>query len=224
MSDFHPWQFYIIHKHKDVNVDNVTKFGQQKGRHLALCLEAFQYRLKKERFWISFYFHITFYCKKACKLPKHVLKESKNVILRSFCFVGHLYPCAYLPKWSPYAHGSLRFRKLPGINNDLSKTRKLNLLPWNHLESYFKFGAQIAEKITKAQVLMALPATASKRNKKGSFSQPPRKAGGYSTKFVTERLRPEVQPLTLLHTIIHEKGTLFVYLLLTNGISFTYLV
>ena len=48
--------------------------------------------------------------------------------------------------------------------------------------------------------------------------------GGYSTKFYTGRFRPEVQPLTLLYTIFHEKGTPFVYLLLTNGTPFTYLV
>ena len=48
--------------------------------------------------------------------------------------------------------------------------------------------------------------------------------GGYSTNFYTGRLRPEVQPLTLLYTIFHEKGTPFVYLLLTNGTPFTYLV
>ena len=48
--------------------------------------------------------------------------------------------------------------------------------------------------------------------------------GGYSTNVYTGRLRPEVQPLTLLHTIFHEKGTIFVYLLLTNGAPFTYLV
>ena len=47
---------------------------------------------------------------------------------------------------------------------------------------------------------------------------------GYSTNFYTGRLRPEVQPLTLLYTIFHEKGTPFVYLLLTNGTPFTYLV
>ena len=33
-----------------------------------------------------------------------------------------------------------------------------------------------------------------------------------------------VQPLTLSYTIIHKKGTPFVYLLLTNGTPFTYLV
>ena len=38
------------------------------------------------------------------------------------------------------------------------------------------------------------------------------------------RLRPEVQPLTLSCTIFHEKGTPFIYLLLTNGTPFTYLV
>ena len=35
---------------------------------------------------------------------------------------------------------------------------------------------------------------------------------------------PEVQPLTLLYSIFHEKGTPFVYLLLINGTPFTYLV
>ena len=32
-----------------------------------------------------------------------------------------------------------------------------------------------------------------------------RGGGGYSTNFYTGRLRPEVQPLTLLYTIFHEK-------------------
>ena len=40
----------------------------------------------------------------------------------------------------------------------------------------------------------------------------------------TGRLRPEVQPLTLLYTILDRKGTLFVYLPLTNGTPFKYLV
>ena len=31
--------------------------------------------------------------------------------------------------------------------------------------------------------------------------------GGYSTKFYTGRLRPEVQTLTLLHTILERRGT-----------------
>ena len=48
--------------------------------------------------------------------------------------------------------------------------------------------------------------------------------GGYSTNFYWGRLRPEVQPLTLLYTIFHEKGTPFVYVLLTNGAPFIYLV
>ena len=47
---------------------------------------------------------------------------------------------------------------------------------------------------------------------------------GYSTNVYTERLRPEVLPLTLLYTIFHEKVTPFIYLLLTNGTPFTYLV
>ena len=46
---------------------------------------------------------------------------------------------------------------------------------------------------------------------------------GYSRIFYAGRLRPEVQPLTLLYTIFHEKGTPFVYLLLTTGTPFTYL-
>ena len=48
--------------------------------------------------------------------------------------------------------------------------------------------------------------------------------GGYSTNFYTGRPRPEVQPLTLLYTVFHEKGSPFVYLLLTNDTSFTCLV
>ena len=48
--------------------------------------------------------------------------------------------------------------------------------------------------------------------------------GGYSTKFHTERLRPEVQPLTLLYTIFGRKATPLVYLLVTNGTPFVYLV
>ena len=44
--------------------------------------------------------------------------------------------------------------------------------------------------------------------------------GGYSTKFYTGRLRPEVQPLTLLYTIFDRKGLSLVYLLLTNGTTF----
>ena len=47
---------------------------------------------------------------------------------------------------------------------------------------------------------------------------------GYSTNVYTGRLRPEVQPLTLLYTIFHEKSIPFVYLLLINGTPFTYLV
>ena len=48
--------------------------------------------------------------------------------------------------------------------------------------------------------------------------------GGYSTNFYTGTLRPEIQPLTLLYTIFHEKGTPFVYQLLTNGTPFICLV
>ena len=50
--------------------------------------------------------------------------------------------------------------------------------------------------------------------------------GGYSTNVYTGRLRPAAQALTLLYTIFHEKVPLsaFVYLLLTNGTPFTYLV
>ena len=54
------------------------------------------------------------------------------------------------------------------------------------------------------------------------YMNPP--PGGYSTNVYTGRLRPEVQPLTLLYTIFHKKGTPFVYILLTNGTTFTYLV
>ena len=35
--------------------------------------------------------------------------------------------------------------------------------------------------------------------------------GGYSTNVYTGRLRPEVQPPTLLYTIFHEKGTSYTF-------------
>ena len=41
------------------------------------------------------------------------------------------------------------------------------------------------------------------------------------TEFYTRWLGPEVQTLTILYTIFDRKGTLFVYLLLANGIPFT---
>ena len=44
----------------------------------------------------------------------------------------------------------------------------------------------------------------------------PGEGGGYSTIVYTGRLRPEVQPLTLLYTILHD-----IFLLLTNGTPFT---
>ena len=50
--------------------------------------------------------------------------------------------------------------------------------------------------------------------------------GEYSTYVYRGRLRSEVQPLTLLYTIFHEKDTPFVCLLLTKWYTylFTYLV
>ena len=53
---------------------------------------------------------------------------------------------------------------------------------------------------------------------------PPRQGEGYSTNVYMGRLGPVAQPLTLLCTIFHEKGTPFIYLLLTNGPPFTHLV
>ena len=46
--------------------------------------------------------------------------------------------------------------------------------------------------------------------------------GGYSTKFYTGRLIPEVQPLTLLYNIFDRKSASFVDLLLTIGAPFIY--
>ena len=48
--------------------------------------------------------------------------------------------------------------------------------------------------------------------------------GGNSKKFYTRRLRPEVQPLTLLYTIFFKKGTPFVYLVLEKSTPFIYLL
>ena len=54
-------------------------------------------------------------------------------------------------------------------------------------------------------------------------SSPAGRGGGrHSPKFYTGRLRPKVQPLTVLYTIF--QGTPFVYLLLTSAIPFTYVV
>ena len=56
------------------------------------------------------------------------------------------------------------------------------------------------------------------------IDQPPPGGEGYSTNVYMGRLCPVAQPLTLLYTVFDEKGTPFVYLLLTNGIPFTHLV
>ena len=48
--------------------------------------------------------------------------------------------------------------------------------------------------------------------------------GDYSINFYTARHRLEVLPVTLSYTIFHEKGAPLVYLLLTNGTPFIYLV
>ena len=48
--------------------------------------------------------------------------------------------------------------------------------------------------------------------------------GKYARRVNKGRLRPEVQLLTILYTIYDRKGTLFVYLLSTNGTPITHLV
>ena len=57
----------------------------------------------------------------------------------------------------------------------------------------------------------------------GSLFSP---GGVVLNKFLYWKVPPplEFQPLILLYTIFHEKGTRFVYLLLKNGTLFTYLV
>ena len=42
-------------------------------------------------------------------------------------------------------------------------------------------------------------------------------------KCLYKEARPEVQPVTLLYTIFHEKGTPFVYPLMNSGTPLTYL-
>ena len=56
-----------------------------------------------------------------------------------------------------------------------------------------------------------------------STTDPGGEEGGINN-FLWGRLRPEVQLLTLLYTIVDRKGSLFLYLLLTNGAPLTYLV
>ena len=48
--------------------------------------------------------------------------------------------------------------------------------------------------------------------------------GGYSPMLCVGRLRLEVKPRTLLNTVFDRKGTPFVFLPLSNGTPFTYLV
>ena len=65
------------------------------------------------------------------------------------------------------------------------------------------------------------------KNEQISLTLSPRGGGGEGyllNKFLYGKAVPEVQPLTLLYTIFHEKGTPLVYLLLTNGTPFTHLV
>ena len=62
------------------------------------------------------------------------------------------------------------------------------------------------------------------RSKASLIIQQRLKSRGFSTKFNTWGLRPEVQPLTLLYTILDRKGPPLVYLLWTNGTPFTYLL
>ena len=45
--------------------------------------------------------------------------------------------------------------------------------------------------------------------------------GGVLNKVFYGRLCPKVQPLTVLYTILDEKGTPFIHLLLTNGTPLT---
>ena len=47
---------------------------------------------------------------------------------------------------------------------------------------------------------------------------------GYSPKLCVGRLRLEVKPRILLNTVFDRKGTPFVFLPLSNGTPFTYLV
>ena len=49
------------------------------------------------------------------------------------------------------------------------------------------------------------------------------RGGGVPKKINTEKLRPEVQPLTLLYNIFGRKDTPFVYVPLTNGTPFVHL-
>ena len=57
-----------------------------------------------------------------------------------------------------------------------------------------------------------------------NFASCPPPRGGYSKRFYTGRLSPEVQPFTLLYIIFFRKGTPFVYLLLEKGTPFIYLL
>ena len=57
-----------------------------------------------------------------------------------------------------------------------------------------------------------------------TFSKARRGVGGYQQIIVPGGSALRSNPITILYTIFHEKGTPFVYLLLTNGTPFTCLV
>ena len=83
----------ILHVHikeKDVNVDKVTLNLRTKVGGSSPCACKHSSTSSKKNV-LKLFFNITFYFKPACKLPKYVLKESKN------SFWDHMDPCAYLP-------------------------------------------------------------------------------------------------------------------------------
>ena len=93
----------------------------------------------------------------------------------------------------------------------------------------FKFCLVHVHTYAQKDKVSSSPATSIKKSKQQakevytSQSSATRKTGGggYSRNVYTGRLRPEVQPLTLLYTILHEKGSPFVYLLMTDSTCFT---
>ena len=97
---------------------------------------------------------------------------------------------------------------VPGEKHLRAKKRTNNTLN-PHMTS--TPGFELGPHWWEASTITTAPSLASQNQKLLTVDEG---GGGVSTSFYTRRLRPEVQPLTPLYTIFHEKSTRFVYLLL----------
>ena len=96
------------------------------------------------------------------------------------------------------------------INKTDSKPSTISIIFHAHLFCYF------------AKMLKDQQPTSQKEKESVTFTK--RGRGGTQQMFILGRFGPEVQPLSFLRTIFDGKGTSFLYLLLTDGTPFPYLL